>query len=69
MTKHVRLTDREQELYDFPLMFLLQEAVDLQQMGMEKTSWYFLLLWASLGGHLDYAIPRRLLCLMSIVAR
>lgn len=49
MTKR-RMTPREQELADFPALVLLQEAVALYAEGAVRTSWYFLLVWASIGG-------------------
>jgi hypothetical protein len=45
-----RMTPREQELADFPAIVLLQEAVALYSEGAVRTSWYFLLVWASIGG-------------------
>jgi hypothetical protein len=44
------MTPREQELADFPFFLLLQEAVALYEEGAIRTSWYFLLVWASIGG-------------------
>jgi len=46
------VTPREQELYDYPALILLQEARDLYNEGFERTSWYMLLVWARIGGHL-----------------
>jgi hypothetical protein len=46
------MTPREQELYDFPALMLLQESVQLFEEGHVRTSWYFLILWATIGGHL-----------------
>ncbi len=42
------MTPREQELWDYPLLMLMQEAVYLFNEGRLRTSWYFLLLHAEL---------------------
>jgi len=47
-----QMTSRELELADWPVLMLLQEAVDLYNEGATRTSFYFLILWARIGGRL-----------------